>query len=105
MTDQPPAALEAHFAAQLAAAGWVRRGGQTDPLFAWSVWTVPGEPPAGGFLSVRAAEGTDRRECVALIETDEARGGGRSTHITVGHSVMLVKDEPGDAPPPADVGP
>jgi hypothetical protein len=42
---------------------------------------------------------------VALIETDEARGGGRSTHFTVGHSVMLVKDEPGDAPPPADVGP
>lgn len=98
-TNQPVAMLEAHFAAQLAAAGWVRRAGEAAELLAWSAWTVPGEPPAGGFLSVRVAEGTDRRECVALIEAADHEGGAFGTSVSVGRSVMRMKNNPGDALP------
>jgi hypothetical protein len=100
-TDQPPAALEAHFAAQLAAAGWVPRGGQASELFAWSAWAAPGAPPAAGFLSVREAAGQNRRECVALIEADDARSGGFGTSFVVGKSMLRMSNRPADAPPPA----
>lgn len=97
-TDQPVAALEAHFAAQLTAAGWVRRAGQAEELLAWSAWTVPGEPPAGGFLSVRVAEGTDRRECTVLIEAADHEGGAFGTSFVVGKSAMMKGQNPGRRP-------
>jgi hypothetical protein len=93
-TDQPVAALEAHFAAQLQAAGWVRRAGEAADLFAWSAWTMPGEPPAGGFLSVRVAEGTDRRECRALVEAADHEGGAFGTSFVVGKSAMRQGNSP-----------
>ena len=61
LTGRSAAELEAHYARQLAAAGWTRLdGGVVGPL-AWSTWTVPGAGEWQGFLAVREAPGPDRR--------------------------------------------
>lgn len=60
-TDMPAAELEAHFAQQLAAAGWTRRdGGLTGPL-AWSIWTSPGDGNWRGYLYVLEEPEPNRR--------------------------------------------
>ncbi len=104
-TDQPVGTLEAHFAAQLAAAGWVRRAGEAAELLAWSAWTVPGEPAAEGFLSVRQAAGQDQRECVVLIESEDSafgtHGGGS---FVVGKSFAHRLNQSTAVPPPTEGG-
>ena len=42
-TDLSPGEVSAHYAAQLAYAGWTRTGEGSDGPLAWSAWEVPGE--------------------------------------------------------------
>lgn len=60
-TPQAPAELEAHFARQLAAAGWTRQDGRAEPTLAWSLWQVPDPPGTQGFLLVLATPGENQR--------------------------------------------
>lgn len=68
-TELSPAALEAHFAAQLAAAGWTRLDGGAQGRLAWSAWQVPGEGEWEGFLYVLDGPGTGRRSLHLHIAT------------------------------------
>lgn len=70
-TTMSMAELEAHYARQLAAAGWERRAGGADGPLAWSLWRVPSGdegPPftlapgeRQGLLTVVEGPGMDRR--------------------------------------------
>lgn len=51
-TEMPVPELEAHFAKQLAAAGWSRIAGKADDTTAWSSWDVPKPGNWRGFLLV-----------------------------------------------------
>jgi hypothetical protein len=51
-TEMPVPELEAHFAKQLAAAGWRRIAGAADETTGWSSWGVPGPGNRLGFLLV-----------------------------------------------------
>jgi hypothetical protein len=51
-TEMPVPELEAHFAKQLAAAGWSRIAGNADETTGWSSWDVPKRGNWGGFLLV-----------------------------------------------------
>ncbi len=107
MTDQPAAALEAHFAAQLAAAGWTRQAGHAADPLSWSAWTVPGDPAAQGFLYVRTTAAPDQRYLVVQLETAaSAAGGGMSgiqfTNRIVGHSRRRQQGAPANLPPLAE---
>ncbi len=75
-TDQGVAALEAHFAAQLAAAGWTRTAGGASGPLAWSVWTIPGEGEWQGFLYVLDGPGKDRRDLSVRIVSGTQSGPG-----------------------------
>ncbi|MDQ2809099.1 MAG: hypothetical protein M3Z04_19680 [Chloroflexota bacterium] len=85
MTDQPVSALEAHFAAQLTAAGWTRQAGHAADPLAWSLWTVPGDPTAQGFFYARSAPSPDKRYLVVQIETAQDQGMG----TTFGRSIIM----------------
>jgi hypothetical protein len=76
MTDQAPAILETHFAAQLAAAGWTRKAGDVTESFAWSLWAIPDAPGAQGFLSVLEAPDPLRRNLMVQIEAADGESGG-----------------------------
>jgi hypothetical protein len=68
-TDLSTTALEAHFAAQLAAAGWTRVDGGAQGRLAWSVWQVPGEGEWEGFLYVLDGPGAGRRSLHLQVAT------------------------------------
>ena len=51
-TDESPGSLEAFFAPQLEAAGWVRRAGRADGPLAWSQWQIPMASDWQGLLLV-----------------------------------------------------
>lgn len=51
-TEMPVPELEAHFAKQLAAAGWTRIAGKADDTTGWSSWDVPKPGNWRGFLLV-----------------------------------------------------
>jgi hypothetical protein len=75
-TALPVADLEAHFAAQLAAAGWKRvKGAAAGPL-AYSTWTMPGKWERAGFLFVFEAPGEDRRFLTLRVDVLEGPAGG-----------------------------
>lgn len=85
------AALEAHFAQQLQAAGWTRREGAAQGPLAWSVWTVPGEGDWQGFLYALAGPGADRRALHVEVASATAQPG------PYGYPVPAM---PAMAPPP-----
>ncbi len=68
-TDLSPAALEAHFAAQLAAAGWTRVDGAAQGRMAWSAWQVPGAGEWEGLLYVLDGPGAGRRSLHLQVTT------------------------------------
>lgn len=68
-TDLSPAALEAHFAAQLVAAGWTRVDGAAQGRLAWSTWQVPGAGEWEGFLYVLDGPGAGRRSLHLQVAT------------------------------------
>ncbi len=72
-TDRTVADLEAHFAQQLAAAGWQRVAGDADDVVGWSSWQVPGEGSWRGLLLVLAAFRADERSLTMRIEQDRPR--------------------------------
>lgn len=71
-TGRSAAELEAHFAPQLQAAGWVRQAGQAQAPLAWSTWRVPGEGDWHGFLFVLESAGQDRRSLHVHVESATA---------------------------------
>ena len=82
VTDRPAADLEAHYAAQLAAAGWSRLAGGTEGPVAWSVWGVPGEGSWYGFLFVLEEPGQNRRSLyVYVVSAAEQVGPGGGVRI------------------------
>jgi hypothetical protein len=60
-TELSVAELEAHYARQLAAAGWQRQSDGGDDLVRWSRWALPGEGERVGFFVVTAGPGPNRR--------------------------------------------
>ncbi len=60
-TPRDAADLEAEFAAQLSAAGWMRTGGAASGPFAFSTWTLPGDGELTALLTVLETPGDDRR--------------------------------------------
>ncbi|MBX6378668.1 MAG: hypothetical protein IRY95_08985 [Clostridia bacterium] len=77
-TTMPVAELEAHFARQLQAAGWVRQAGGADGPLAWSLWAVPGEGEWRGFLYALEGPGDGRRSLLVEVAAGDpsAAGGG-----------------------------
>lgn len=67
-TTRSPRDLEAHFAQQLAAAGWTKTGSGADTTLAWSTWKVPGDGAWQGTLIVYEAPGKDRRGLLLRAE-------------------------------------
>ena len=85
-TDRTVADLEAHFAQQLAAAGWQRVAGDADDVVGWSSWQVPGEGNWRGLLLVLAAFRADERSLTMRIEQDRPEDGhGGSTRIVTAY--------------------
>jgi hypothetical protein len=87
-TDRPVADLEAHFAAQLARAGWTRVAGAADDVIAWSAWQVPDQEESWrGLLFVLAPFGPTERSLTLRLERKEEPDGenggyGNSFSIT-----------------------
>lgn len=80
-TTMPAAALEAHYARQLTAAGWMRVDGAMSEgfgAFAWSTWILPGAGDFRGFLSVLDAGDADRRELTVHVLSPTIRVSGGS---------------------------
>lgn len=75
-TTQTVAELEAHFAGQLAAAGWNRVAGAVAGPLACSTWTVPGKGDRLGYLFVLEAPGENRRSLWVKVETPGRGYGG-----------------------------
>lgn len=70
-SDQPVAELEAHFAAQLARAGWTRERGGADDAMAWSAWQLPGHEGWRGVLLLVAAFGPGECFVSARVERSD----------------------------------
>ncbi len=71
-TDTSVADIEAHYARQLAAAGWTRLDGTAQGRLAWSVWRVPGEGEWEGLLYVLDGPGAGRRSLHVQVATPRA---------------------------------
>lgn len=78
-TPLPAAALEAHYAGQLAAAGWTRTDGAATGPLAWSTWAVPGPGDFRGFLSALEVSDEDRRDLVVQISAPSVRVSGAAS--------------------------
>ena len=74
--------LEAHFAQQLAAAGWSRIAGATDDATGWSSWEVPNPGNWRGLLLV-LANLPGWRSLSVRVETFPGHGAGGSSSSTV----------------------
>ena len=75
-TDLTVADLEAHFASQLAEAGWTRVSGRADDVVGWSSWRLPGEGEWRGLLLVLAAFSPNERSLTLRIEETKPADGG-----------------------------
>lgn len=82
-TDRSVADLEAHFATQLAAAGWSRVNGRADEVVGWSSWRLPGEGDWRGLLLVLAAFGSMQRSLQLSIEAGEPNDDDTSSFYRV----------------------
>jgi hypothetical protein len=74
-SEMPVPDMEAHFAKQLIAAGWLRIGGTADEMVGWSSWEVPKPGNWQGFLLVLAPF-PGRRTLLIRAETVGGRGSG-----------------------------
>ena len=74
-TEASVAELEAHYAAQLAAAGWRRLDGRAEGSLAWSLWQLPGDEERQGFLYVLAGPGPNRRTLHVQVASAVMTGG------------------------------
>jgi hypothetical protein len=72
-TDWSAGELEAHFAEQLARAGWRRVGGSIDDTVGWSAWQLPGDGNWQGLLLVLAAFRPGERSLTLRVEQSEPR--------------------------------
>jgi hypothetical protein len=93
VTSMSVGELEAHYARQLATAGWTRTAGGADGPLAWSVWRVPAEEPrpgempaAGerqGLLFVLEGPGADRRSLHVQVAAAGQNLGGPPGAIVI----------------------
>ena len=72
-TDWSVGGTEAHFAEQLARAGWTRVGGSVDDTVGWSSWQLPGDGHWRGLLLVLAAFGPGEQSLTLRVEQSEPR--------------------------------
>lgn len=77
-TEMSPAQLEAHFAPQLADAGWQRVDGTASGPLAWSSWLVPGEGEWHGLLYAIELPGEERRALSVWVVSPTEQMGGPS---------------------------
>ncbi len=88
--------LEAHFAAQMAAAGWRRQAGEGVGLLAWSLWLPPtGEDPVV-LLLVRDGPGAGQRTLYVRAE---------SAASPIGPPLGAPPPQPGGFVPSSPAGP
>jgi hypothetical protein len=79
-TDLSVGEIEAHFAGQLARAGWRRVRGSVDDAVGWSSWQLPGDGQWQGLLLVLAAFGPGERSLTLRIEQSEPSEGDGSSY-------------------------
>jgi hypothetical protein len=102
-TSRGAAELEAHFAQQLAAAGWTRQAGRADGPLAWSAWAVPEEGDWRGLLLVADWPTADRRWLSVRVESPSISSGdvGYITSFGSASAVPVpATGEPGRPPTP-----
>lgn len=81
-TTKSAGELEAYFARQLQAAGWVRQAGRDDGALAWSLWSVPGEGNWQGFLYVLQGPGEGVRTLSVEVSAHPLAASGASAGST-----------------------
>ncbi len=94
-TSHGVAELEAHFAAQMAAAGWTRQAGAADEQLAWSSWARPEEGDWQALLLVAAWPTSDRRWLSVRVESPSLAAMDPSS------SRSFIAPAPPAPPPPA----
>jgi hypothetical protein len=103
-SDRSVAELEAHFAQQLAAAGWLRQAGAAQGPLAWSTWTLPGNGDWSGFLYVLEGPAQNKRTLSVRLESATAQplgSYGVSQAPAVAPPSLLV--EPSRVGPPTPI--
>jgi hypothetical protein len=80
-TEMPIPELEAHFAKQLAAAGWTRIAGRADDMTGWSSWEVPKPGYLRGFLLILSPVPGWRSLSVRVESFPGAKTGGTWSSI------------------------
>ena len=96
VTELSAVDLEAHYARQLAAAGWQRTAGGTSGPLAWSVWQVPEDDAGAGGAGFSLAPGA-REGFLAVVEGPGATL--RTLHVQV-TSAGAAGAGPDGFPPP-----
>jgi hypothetical protein len=81
-TEMPVPQLEAHFAKQLAAAGWRRIAGTADETTGWSSWDVPKPGNWRGFLFVVSPDPGWRSMSVRVETVAGGDTGGWSSSVS-----------------------
>lgn len=81
-TTMSAAELEAYFARQLQAAGWVWQDGRDDGPFSWSLWSVPGEGNWQGLLYVLQGPGEGLRTLSVEVSSSPLAASGGSAGST-----------------------
>ncbi len=105
-TTRAPGELEAYFAPQMQAAGWVRQAGATDGQLAWSTWALPSEGDWQGMLLVATWPTAGQRWLSVRVESPSLTaqfGGAGGSYNYIGpmsEPGITVGPPPAPAPPP-----
>lgn len=82
-TSLSAADLEQAYAQQLVAAGWTPAGSGGDATFTWSSWTLPGDTPRQGLLTVWAGSAGDQQLLELRVMTPGGIPGRSGSGVTV----------------------
>ncbi|MGH7723428.1 MAG: hypothetical protein ACRENL_11470 [Candidatus Dormibacteria bacterium] len=82
-TERSVPELEAHFAMQLAHAGWTRTAGGADDAVGWSAWRVPGSEGWRGLLIVLAPFGATERNLTLRAQRHQPSDVGASGYVAL----------------------
>ena len=102
-TSRPATELEAHFAQQMTAAGWVRQTGGIAGWMAWSAWAMLQEGDWQALLLVAEWPSPSRRWLSVRVESPSASldGMGSGMHYMVPAGTVPAPPPPGPTGPPA----
>ena len=96
-TSRPATELEAHFAQQMTAAGWVRQTGGIAGWMAWSAWAMPQEGDWQALLLVAEWPDPSRRWLSVRVKSPSAALDGMGSGM---HYMVPAGAAPAPPPPP-----